>query len=165
LLSQRDLTTRDSGNYKRVLSKWQHTNTSNQTYDMIKGITQKISNWGPVGRTFFTIGLYLIVGICEIGGGWFIWQSMRDGKPFYYCVIGSIMLIMYGFLACFQILEFATAYATYGGFFIVMSLLWGWMFEKQVPQIQDVIGSVICIVGACIIAFVPRKSDDSSSYH
>jgi small multidrug resistance family-3 protein len=124
---------------------------------MLKEPIDKISSTlGPVGRVFYTLILY-IFGICEIGGGWFIWQAMRANAPFYYFIIGGILLILYGFIACFQILEFATAYASYGGLFIVLSLLWGWIFDKQVPQIQDYIGGAICIVGACIIAFVPRK--------
>jgi small multidrug resistance family-3 protein len=43
------------------------------------------------------------------------------------------------------------AYAAYGGIYIAASLLWLWKIEGQRPDRWDVLGAVICLVGAVII--------------
>jgi CheY-like chemotaxis protein len=48
----------------------------------------------------------------------------KGDKPFCYGLLGSAILILYGVVATLQTANFARVYATYGGFFIVMSLLW-----------------------------------------
>ena len=121
--------------------------------DLLRYLSQQM---GSVGTVFYTIGLYFVIGICEIGGGWFIWQVLREEKPIWWIIPAGFMLITYGFIACFQVLNFGTAYATYGGFF-VLSIVWAWVVDKQVPMIQDYIGGAICILGASIIAFIPNQ--------
>lgn len=66
----------------------------------------------------------------EIGVGYLLWLSVRQGKPNWYAVVGSIILILYGFVATIQFQNFARVYATYGSFFIMLSLVWGYYFDK-----------------------------------
>jgi len=47
-------------------------------------------------------------------------------------------------------------YATYSGFFIVMSLLWAIKFDHFTPDKFDIIGAVIALIGVCIIYYAPR---------
>ena len=49
------------------------------------------------------------------------------------------------------------AYAVYGGVYIVSSLLWLWGVEGHRPDQWDVVGAVICLVGAGIILWAPRS--------
>jgi small multidrug resistance family-3 protein len=37
-------------------------------------------NWTP-GLLVRSIGLFLLAGLCEVGGGWLMWKSLRDSKP------------------------------------------------------------------------------------
>ena len=57
------------------------------------------------------------------------------------------------------VLPFSRGFATYGGMFIFLSLMWGWAVEKRAPDRWDVIGAIIALIGAAVIAFVPRKLD------
>jgi small multidrug resistance family-3 protein len=47
--------------------------------------------------------------------------------------------------------HFGRVYAAYGGFFIVLSLLWGWIFDGNRPDRVDVIGATVSLVGVFII--------------
>ena len=103
-----------------------------------------------------TIFIFLLAGICEIGGGYLIWLSLREGKPMWYGVLGGAILVLYGVVATLQTSNFAKVYATYGGFFIVLSLLWAFVFDKYIPTRYDIIGAVVALVGVCIIYYSPR---------
>jgi len=50
------------------------------------------------------------------------------------------------------------AYATYGGIYIVASLIWLWAVEKITPDRWDVIGAAVCLIGAGIILYAPRTA-------
>ena len=55
--------------------------------------------------------------------------------------------------------QFHRTYAAYGGIFIVMALLWGWIFNGIPPDSFDLIGSVIAVIGVIIIFYAPRKGE------
>lgn len=103
-----------------------------------------------------SISVFILAGLCEIGGGYLIWQWLREDKPFWQGILGSVILIFYGIIATWQTASFAKVYATYGGFFIVMSILWAMKFDKYVPDRYDVIGGSVALVGVCIIYFGKR---------
>lgn len=69
----------------------------------------------------------------------------------------------YGFIPCLQPSAatdgFARIYAAYGGFFIVMSFLIGWALEGESakPDLGDIVGGTISLVGALVIVFWPRR--------
>ncbi len=70
------------------------------------------------------ITLYIIAGLCEIGGGYLIWQWLKEEKSIFLGIIGAIIMVVYGIIATFQTSNFGKVYAVYGGFFIIMSLIW-----------------------------------------
>ncbi|NEU29729.1 YnfA family protein [bacterium LRH843] len=106
---------------------------------------------------FFTILLFIFAGLGEIGGGYLIWVWLRDAKSGYYGLAGGLLLFVYGVIITFQQFpDFGRVYAAYGGFFIIMSLVWGWLIDKRTPDLYDWIGGAICVIGACIILFAPR---------
>ena len=69
----------------------------------------------------------------------------------------------YGFIPCLQPSAatdgFARIYAAYGGFFIVMSFLIGWALEgpSAKPDVGDLVGGLISVVGALVIVLWPRR--------
>lgn len=101
--------------------------------------------------------LFVLAGLCEIGGGYLIWQWLKEDKPLWYGIIGGIILISYGVIATWQTANFGRVYAAYGGIFIVMALLWAWKVDNFKPDRYDVIGAIIALIGACIIVYMPRK--------
>lgn len=107
----------------------------------------------------YTILLFILAGIFEIGGGYFIWIWLREGGGLPFAFLGAIVLFLYGVVPTFQPADFHRIYATYGGIFVVMSILWGWVFEKTAPDIYDLIGALIILVGVSIIFYWPRKDE------
>ena len=102
--------------------------------------------------------LFILAGLCEIGGGYLVWQWLRKGQPFAVGLAGALLLVVYGVLPTFQPTAlFGRVYAAYGGVFIIMSLLWDWRFDGHVPDRADTWGAVICLIGVAIIMYWPRK--------
>ena len=99
---------------------------------------------------------FILAGLCEIGGGWLVWQWLRESRPWPWGVIGGLVLILYGIIPTFQPAHFGRVYAAYGGVFIILSLLWGWLFDGNVPDRFDVVGAIVSLAGVCIIMYWPR---------
>ncbi|MBZ9637548.1 YnfA family protein [Clostridium sp. FP1] len=108
----------------------------------------------PIRSMFY----FILAGVFEIGGGYLIWLWVREGKSILYGVIGAIALILYGIIPTLQppSANFGRVYATYGGIFIVLSILWGWKIDNMLPDKFDLIGGVIALVGVIIIMYAPR---------
>ena len=109
----------------------------------------------PVLRSIF---VFILAGFCEIGGGYLIWLWLKEGKPMWHGLIGGLILSIYGIVATLQSASFGRVYATYGGIFIVMSLLWGWKVDQIIPDRYDIIGAVIALIGVAIMFYAPRSS-------
>ena len=103
-----------------------------------------------------SIPIFILAGFCEIGGGYLIWLWLKDGKPLWFGLAGGIILALYGVVATLQNSNFARVYATYGGIFIVMSLLWAYKIDNYTPDKYDIIGAVVALIGVCIIYYAPR---------
>jgi len=104
-----------------------------------------------------SIPFFLLAGLCEIGGGYLVWLWLKEGKPFWYGILGGAILVLYGIVATYQTASFGRVYAAYGGVFIVLSLLWAWKIDGFKPDKYDIIGAMIALIGACIIIYMPRK--------
>ena len=96
--------------------------------------------------------LFLLAGLAEIGGGWLIWQWLREGRGLLLGVVGGIVLVLYGVIPTLQSEPaFGRVYAAYGGVFIVLSILWGWLVDGWQPDRYDLIGAAIALIGVGII--------------
>ena len=102
------------------------------------------------------IGIFVIAGLCEIGGGYLAWLWLKEAKPLWIGVIGLIILGLYGVVATWQSANFGRVYAAYGGIFIVLAILWGWKVDGFIPDKFDIIGGIISLIGMAIIMFAPR---------
>lgn len=101
--------------------------------------------------------LFILAGLCEIGGGYLVWLSLREGKSFWLGVMGVAILGLYGAVPTLQPVSFGRAYAAYGGVFIGLSILWGWLVDRVVPDKFDLLGALIALLGVLIIMYVPRS--------
>ena len=116
----------------------------------------------PAATYAVIVALFFAAGVLEIGGGWMWWQALREGKPWWYAVIGSAMLCLYGVVPTFQpqtagTEDFGRVYAAYGCWFIMLSLAWGWAIDGNRPDAGDGIGAGLAAVGAVVITFYPRS--------
>ncbi len=105
-----------------------------------------------------SLSIFVLAGLCEIGGGYLIWLWIKEGKPLWYAALGAIILIAYGVVATWQSASFGRVYAAYGGVFIILALLWAWKVDGFKPDRFDVIGAAIALIGVCIIIYAPRPA-------
>ncbi len=104
-----------------------------------------------------SLSIFLLAGIFEIGGGYLIWLWLKEGKPLLYGIFGGFILALYGVVATLQTASFARVYATYGGVFIVLSLIWANRVDNYIPDKYDIIGALIALLGVCVIYYAPRE--------
>lgn len=100
--------------------------------------------------------LFVLAGLCEIGGGYLVWLWLRDGRAVLWGVAGGVVLFLYGIVATLQPAPFGRAYAAYGGVFVVLALLWGWRVAGQAPDRFDLVGGLFCLAGVTVIMYWPR---------
>ncbi len=101
--------------------------------------------------------LFALAGLAEIGGGWLMWQWLRVGRPWPVGLLGALVIVLYGVLPTFQAdAHFGRVYAAYGGVFVVLSLLWGRLFDGFEADRWDLLGALICLLGVGLIVFGPR---------
>jgi small multidrug resistance family-3 protein len=101
--------------------------------------------------------LFIVAGLCEIGGGYLVWLWLREGKNVWFGLAGGAILVLYGIVPTLQPAHFGRVYAAYGGIFVVMSVLWGWKVDKILPDRFDLIGGMICLIGVGVIMYWPRS--------
>ncbi|WP_028593116.1 YnfA family protein [Paenibacillus assamensis] len=108
---------------------------------------------------FTAVLLFMVAGLAEIGGGYLIWLWLRESKPLSYGIWGGIILIAYGIIPTLQSFpSFGKVYAAYGGAFVMLAILWGWLVDKQAPDRYDIIGGLICLIGVAVILWAPRSA-------
>jgi small multidrug resistance family-3 protein len=101
--------------------------------------------------------IFLLAGLCEIGGGYLVWQWIREDKPWWIGILGMFILGLYGIVATWQPSNFGRVYAAYGGFFVIMSVLWAYKFDNSTPDKYDMIGVAMVLLGTVVIFFAPRN--------
>ena len=104
-----------------------------------------------------SVVLFALAAAAEIGGAWLVWQSVREGKDWWWAGLGVLALGAYGFVATLQPdAHFGRILAAYGGVFVAGSLAWGMIFDGFRPDRWDIIGAAICLLGVAVIMFAPR---------
>jgi len=123
---------------------------------------QQPTIWTP-SSIALSLFLFLLAGLFEIGGGWLVFVGMRDPDPqrrrprWLYIVMGSIVLVAYGFVPTLQpSSNFGRIFAVYGGFFVALSYLWGYVVDGVRLDTGDFVGSAFCIFGVLLAWFWPR---------
>ncbi|CAN5138181.1 YnfA family protein [soil metagenome] len=103
-----------------------------------------------------TLGLFFVAALMEIGGGYLVWQWIREKKGILIGFIGGIILFLYGIIPTLQPSHFGRTYAAYGRIFIISSIAWGLIVDKKKPDRFEIIGSLVTVCGAIIIFYTPR---------
>lgn len=103
--------------------------------------------------------IYSVAALAEIGGCFSFWAWIRMGKSALWLIPGMASLALFAWLLTLSGAEAAgRTYAAYGGIYILASLLWLWAFEDMRPDRWDMIGAVICVMGAAIILYGPGRA-------
>lgn len=112
------------------------------------------------GKKILTsVFLFFLAGLFEIGGGYLVWLWLREDFSWVLGALGGFILFLYGIVPTFQKTHFHRIYAAYGGVFIVMAMMWGWLIDGVKPDTFDIVGTVIAVIGVLIIFYYPRKGE------
>ena len=85
-----------------------------------------------------------------------MWKWLREHKGKIFGLVGGLILFTYGIIPTLQSSEFGRVYATYGGIFVVSSVLWGYLVDKKKPDRFEIIGSMVVLAGVAVIFYFPR---------
>ena len=111
----------------------------------------------PLAEVLRALGLFGLAGLAEIGGGWLVWQWLREDRPWPFGLTGALVLVAYGVIPTLQANpNFGRVYAAYGGVFVVLSLAWGRLVDRFEVDGWELLGALICLVGVFVIFFGPR---------
>ena len=101
--------------------------------------------------------LFVLAGLAEIGGGWLVWQWLRNGNGLWVGLLGGAVLVLYGVIPTLQQeSNFGRVYAAYGGVFIVLAILWGMAVDGWRPDRYDLIGAGIALAGVFVMLWGRR---------
>ncbi len=103
-----------------------------------------------------TLGIFFFAALLEIGGGYLVWKWLREHKGKIFGLIGGLILFAYGIVPTLQPAEFGRVYATYGGIFVISSILWGYWVDRKKPDRFEIIGSIVVLAGVAVIFYFPR---------
>ena len=103
-----------------------------------------------------SLALFVLAGLCEIGGGYLVWQWWRTGASWLVGLLGAAILVLYGIVPTYQPAHFGRTYAAYGGVFVLLAILWGWGVDRIAPDRWDVLGGALCLGGVAMIMYWPR---------
>jgi small multidrug resistance family-3 protein len=102
---------------------------------------------------------YVGAAFLEIAGCFAFWSWLRLGASPWWLVPGMASLALFAWLLTFIEVDAAgRAYAAYGGIYIAATLVWLWVVEGTPPDRWDVVGVVVCLIGAAIILFAPHRA-------
>jgi len=90
-----------------------------------------------------TIGIFFFATLLEIGGGYLVWKWLRDHKGKILGLIVGLILFSYGIIMTLQPENFGKVYATYGGIFVVSSIICGYWIDKKRHDRFEIIGSIV----------------------
>ena len=119
---------------------------------------RRLDGENSVADILYSLFLFVFAGVAEIGGGYLVWKGIRDNYMRTWTLpLGSLILVVYGFIPTLQPMQsFGRIFAVYGGFFIVLSYIWGYIFDGMKIDTGDIIGSSIALAGVCVCWFWPR---------
>ncbi|AFY75395.1 hypothetical protein Syn7502_03558 [Synechococcus sp. PCC 7502] len=99
---------------------------------------------------------FVLAGLLEISGGYLVWLWLRAGKSVWWAGLGLVLLGLYAIAPTLQDANFGRVYAAYGGVFIILSILWGWLVDRVLPDRFDLLGAGISLLGVVVIMYAPR---------
>jgi small multidrug resistance family-3 protein len=95
----------------------------------------------------------------EIAGCFAVWSWMRLGASAWWLLPGAVALGLFAWLLTrIEVDAAGRAYAAYGGVYIAATLVWLWLVEGTRPDRWDLIGALVCLLGAAIILFAPHRA-------
>lgn len=106
-----------------------------------------------------SILIYIVAALAEIAGCFSFWAWLRMDKSPWWLIPGCASLGLFAYaLTLVDAADAGRAYAAYGGIYIGSALLWLWLAEGVRPDLWDLGGAALCLIGAAVILFAPHRA-------
>lgn len=100
---------------------------------------------------------FVLAALAEIAGCFTFWMWLRGEHSAWWVLPGMAALALFAFFLTQAEIQFAgRAFAAYGGIYIVASLCWLRWIEGTRLLYSDLVGALLCLVGASVIILVPK---------
>ena len=104
------------------------------------------------------LGIFFLAAFFEIFGCFTFWLYFRLERTPWWIALGVVSLVLFAYvLTKIDVENAGRVYAIYGGIYIIASLIWLVLVEKESFNRWDVIGASLAILGAFII-FIGNKN-------
>lgn len=110
----------------------------------------------PLTKVLTTFGLFTLTALMEILGCYFPYLILNQQKSQWLWIPTALALAAFVWLLTLHPAASGRIYAAYGGIYIFSALLW-LRFVDQISLTRwDMLGGVIVLVGAAVIALQPQ---------
>ena len=103
-----------------------------------------------------TLGLFAITAVCEIVGCYLPYLWLREDKSAWVLAPAAASLALFAWLLTLHPDAAGRTYASYGGMYVAVAVVWLWLVGGQRPDRWDILGGVITLTGMAVIAFGPH---------
>lgn len=103
-------------------------------------------------------GLFVFTAVVEIIGCYLPYLWLHKGHSAWLLVPAGVCLAGFAWLLTLHPEAAGRVYAAYGGIYIGVALAWLWMVDSVRPTTADIVGVVVCLLGAAIIMLGPRHA-------
>ena len=100
-------------------------------------------------------GLFAITAVAEIVGCYLPWMVLKQGKSVWLLLRAAISLGLFVWLLTLHPHAAGRTYASYGGMYIAVALLWLWLVDGVTLTRWDLLGASVALMGMSIIALQP----------
>lgn len=101
--------------------------------------------------------LFIITAIAEIVGCYLPWLVLKQDKSPLLLIPAAVSLAFFAWLLTLHPTAAGRTYAAYGGVYIAVAIGWLWGIEGIRPNLWDIIGSLVALLGMAIIMLAPRN--------
>ena len=102
-------------------------------------------------ETSKTLGLFIVTTLAEIIGCDLPYLWLTLGKPVWLLLPAGSSLAVFVWLLSLHPTAAGRIYAAYGGVYIGVAILWLWAVDGIRPTLPDILGLLLCILGAAVI--------------
>lgn len=103
-----------------------------------------------------TLCLLVLTAVAEIVGCYLPYLWLRRGRSAWLLLPAGLSLAAFAWLLTLHPFAAGRTYAAYGGVYVTVAILWLWRVEGIRPDLWDIVGTTVALVGMAIIAFAPR---------
>ncbi|WP_392551993.1 YnfA family protein [Orbus wheelerorum] len=97
------------------------------------------------------ISLFTLTALAEIGGCYFVYIWFKKSASVWFLALAAVSLMLFAWLLTLHPEASGRIYATYGGIYIVVSLIWLRVVDHVKLSTFDLLGAAIILVGTAII--------------